>query len=127
MKEPRFRCPTSKAINELSLELELPGNMQDWEWIVGKPEDVKKYITHYNTLKDDDKKFTLMELIIQAVTDQADEDFIKFWNIIKPLLKTNFAIHEYSIFYWCCFENENINDCWKITPFIRQLWQELKA
>jgi hypothetical protein len=126
MKEPRFRCPTAKAINELSLELQLPGNMEDWEWIVGKPEDVEKYFAHYYTLTDDNKKFTLMDLIISKLQIRLMRILLSF-GILKPLLKTNFAIHEYSIFYWCSFETEDINDCWKITPFVRQFWQELKS
>lgn len=55
MQKPKFRCSTEKAINELALELQLPENTQDWEWIVGNPEDIEKYIAHYKTLIDDDK------------------------------------------------------------------------
>ena len=126
-EEPKLRYATEKAINELASELGLPENTQDWEWIVGKSENIEKYINHYNILTDDDKKFILMEVIIQAATDLSDDvSFIKFWNIIKQLLKENFTTHEYSIFYWCCFDTENINDCWQITPYVRQLWFEVK-
>lgn len=119
-KKPNFRCSTAKAIGELALELDLPENTQDWEYIVGKPNDIEKYIHHYGTLSDDDKKFTLMEVIIQATTDQRNiDDFNKYWTIIKPLLEDNFSIHEYSIFYWCCFGYE---ECWTITPNMRKLW-----
>lgn len=123
MKEPNFRCSTAKAIQELALELNLPENTQDWEYIVGEPNDIEKYINHYYTLSNDDKKFTLMEVIIQATTDQRNiDDFKKYWAIIKPLLEDNFSIHEYSIFYWCYFGYEDINECWKITPNMRKLW-----
>lgn len=125
MKEPKFRCETKKAIEELIVELDLPENTQDWCWIVAQPKDIEKYIAHYNSISDEDKKFTLMEIIIQATTDQADEmDFLKYWEIVKSFLKNNFKIHEYSVFYWCCFDNEDVEDCWKITPYMRQLWSE---
>ncbi len=125
MKEPKFRCETEKAIEELIVELDLPENTQDWCWVVAKSEDIEKYITHYKAISDEDKKFTLMEIIIQATTDQTDEiNFLKYWKIIKSFLKDNFKIHEYSVFYWCCFENDNVEDCWDITPYMRQLWNE---
>ena len=66
-----------------------------------------------------------MEGIIQATEDQPiDELFNKYWNTIKPILEVDFKIHEYTIYYWSCFDNENIEDCWRITPLIRQLWNE---
>ena len=124
--EPKFRCGTRKAIDELAIELNLENTMemQDWEYEVSNPDDIELYISHYGILDDDDKKFVLMEIIIQAVTDQSDEaKFITYWEIIEPILKENFSIHEYSIFYWCCWDNENINDCWDITPYMRKLWK----
>jgi len=123
--EPEFRCATKKAIDELAAELNLVKGptMQDWEYEVAEPDDIEKYIAHYKVLTDDDKKFVLMEIIIQATTDQPDaSSFTKYWNIIKPLLQQNFKIHEYTIFYWSSFDNKNIEDCFTITPNMRELW-----
>ncbi|HSY76811.1 MAG TPA: hypothetical protein VK890_08140 [Bacteroidia bacterium] len=125
MIEPEFRCATKRAIDELASELNLvnePG-MQDWEYEVAEPNDIERYITHYKKLTDDDKRFVLMEIIIQATNDQPDTaGFSKYWNVIKPLLQNNFKIHEYSVFYWSCFDNKNIEDCFTITPNMRELW-----
>lgn len=125
--EPTFRCGTRKAMDELAEELKLRKEdwMQDWPYEVVIPADIEKYIDHYKSLTDEDKKFILMEAIIQATEDQTtDELFIKYSNRIKPIIEKDFKIHEYTIHYWSSFDNENIEDCWRITPFIRKLWND---
>lgn len=124
--EPVFRWGTQKAIDELAKELNLPYEewMQDWPYEVATDSDIEKYIAHYKTLTDEDKKFVLMKAIIQAIEEQATEElFIKYWNETKPVLEEDFAVHEYTIHYWSCFDIENLDDCWIITPFMRQLRQ----
>lgn len=125
--EPEFRCGTRKAMDELAEELNLPFEewMQDWPYEVASSDDLDKYLDHYQTLSDEDKKFVLMEAIIQATEDQiGDELFEKSWYKVKPLLEKNFAIHEYTIHYWCSFDNADLDDCWKIAGNMRQLWIE---
>ena len=122
--EATFRCGTRKAINELSKELNIPhdSSMQDWSYTEGNPDDIEKYISHYDLTKDDDKKFVLMEFIIQATEDQNTEDlFLKYCESIKPILETDFKLHEFTIYYWASFDNENLDDCWKIVTLMRQL------
>ena len=119
---------TRKAIEDLTRNLNLQytlSDYQDWEFIVGKPENIEKYINYYTTEVDEDNKFAVMEIIIQATEDQTTEnEFLKYLKIVRKLLKENFCLHEYSVFYWSCFENENIEDCWKVSPYMRDLWQE---
>lgn len=125
--KPTFRCGTRKAIDELSEELNIPHNssMQDWSYTEGNPDDIEKYISHYYLTTDDDKKFVLMEIIIQATEDQNTEElFIKYCETIKPILEANFKLHEFTIHYWACFDNENIDDCWRIATLMRQLWAD---
>lgn len=126
MEEPKFRCVTLRAIEELTKDLnfEVKDDLQDWEFLIGDYKDIEKYIQHYERETNTDKKFALMEIIIQTLTDQKDEDVKMYWNTIQFLLKENFKIHEYSIFYWSCFENENLDNCWQVTPFMRSLWKE---
>lgn len=128
MKQPKLRFVTRKAIEDLTINLNLQytlSDYQDWEFIVGKSEDIKEYINYYTTEVDEDNKFALMEIIIQATEDQTTEnDFLKYLKIVLKLLKENFRLHEYSVFYWSCFQNENIEDCWNISPFMRELWQK---
>jgi predicted protein tyrosine phosphatase len=125
--EPTFRCGTRKAIDELSEELNIPydSSMQDWSYTEGNPDDIEKYISHYWLTKDEDKRFILMEFIIQSTEDQNTKElFLKYCDKIKPILESDFKLQEYTIYYWACFDNKNIEDCWRITPFMRQIWAE---
>ena len=127
--EPTFRCGTRKAIDELAVELNLPNEswMQDWPIEVIVPTDIKIYLNHYEKLTDDDKKFVLMEGILDAIEYQPTEElFLKYWNRVKEILDKDFAIHDYTIYYWACFGNENLDDCWKITTLMRKLWVDKK-
>lgn len=128
MKEPKFRFVTLKAIEDLTRNLNLQydsEDYQDWEFIVGKPQDIEKYINHYKSEVDDDNRFALMEIIIQATEDQGlENDFANYLKIVQKLLEENFQIHEYSVFYWSCFDNENIEDSWKISPCMRSVWEK---
>lgn len=128
--KPEFRCGTKKAIEELAAELDLPKGsyMQDWSYISGEPEDIEKYISHYEITSDEDKRFVLMEIIIQAMDDQSEKEmFVKYWNIIKPILKKDFKLHEYTIHYWACFDARNLYEEFTITPDMRKLWDEVKG
>jgi hypothetical protein len=69
-----------------------------------------------------------MELIIQAVEDQSTEVlFQEYWNIIKPILEKDFHIHEYTIYYWADFENESLDNSWRISALMRNLWAAIKG
>ncbi|MCP2026625.1 hypothetical protein L1276_001769 [Flavobacterium sp. HSC-32F16] len=124
MIEPKFRCGTRTAIDKVAKELNMPLDdcMQDWPYEVANSNEIDKYISHYRRLGDDEK-FVLMQAIIQANEDQREEEsFLKYWIVIQDLLIQDFHIHEYTVYYWSCFDNENIEDCWKISPFMRELF-----
>ncbi len=105
------------------LNLPIDSSTQDWSYTVGKTCDIEKYISHYNLTLDEDKKFVLMEIIIQATDNQPDKaNFQKYWNKIMVLLKTDFSIHEYTIFYWSCFDSPNMEGSWQISENMRELW-----
>lgn len=123
--EPKFRCGTKKAIDKLVKELNMPHDewMQDWPYEIADPNETDKYINYYQTINDEDEKFTLMLAIIQATEEQYNQELLlKYWNIIQPILNEDFHIHEYTIYNWCCFDNEDIEDCWNCTPLMRSLF-----
>ena len=124
--KPKFRSGTKKAIEELAEELNLPFDewMQDWPFEVVNPSDIDKYINHYKLLNDDDKKFVLLDGIIQSVEEQSNEElFQKNLKIVRQILEKDYDIYEYQIYYWACLENNKneIDDCWKVTPMMRDL------
>lgn len=125
IQEPKYRSGTGETINKLAKELGLPYNerMQDWSYEVANPNDIEKYLNHYNKLSDDDEKFVLMEILIQATNDQLEiKKFLDYWKETKLRLIDNFDLHEYTIYYWACFDNEELEDCWIVTPYMRELW-----
>ena len=134
--EPKIRYETRKAIDELAKDLNLPNEpwMQDWPYEVVNRDNIEKYLKYYNTTEDEDKKFILMEMLIQSTEEQPNEEkFLYYWNIIKYLIEDDFFIHEYTVWYWCLLEEiyeghyeDHMEDAWNITPFLRELWHKIK-
>ncbi|NIG56960.1 hypothetical protein [Chitinophaga sp. Cy-1792] len=123
-KIPNYRYPTRAAIDFLAAEFNYRNepHMQDWEYEVASAEDLDKYFAVYSRVNDDDIRFTLMMMIIEVLgtNDETNKDWLR----AKQLLIENFSLHEYTVFYWCIFDNEHIEDCFYITPLMRKLWQE---
>lgn len=113
------------AIEELAEELNISydSSMQDWSYTQGHPNDIEKYLSHYILTVDDDKKFVLMEIIIQAIEDQPSEvKFLKYSEEAIQILQKDFKIHEYTIYYWANFDNDKLEHAWRIAPLMRHLW-----
>tara|TARA_R110000744_G_scaffold18586_1_gene49841 strand:- start:159 stop:566 length:408 start_codon:yes stop_codon:yes gene_type:complete len=126
--EPKFKCGTEKAIKELVVQYDYPYAdwMQDWPYEIADPTEIENYFKHYDEQTDEDKKFSLMEMLIQALNDIDDEeDFDRNWKLLIPRIVKDFEVHEYTIFYWSCF-GEELSDCWKVTPYMRGLWNQIK-
>jgi len=129
MKTPHPKFVQREIIEQLANELGLPyhENMQDWSYEVADPNDIERYLNHYESLSDNNKKkIPLMEMIIQANNDQdSQEKLITYWNRVKQLLKRDFDIHQYTIFYWLKLEPNHIAeppffDEWPLPPYLRK-------
>ncbi len=125
IEEPEFRCGRNPKVLADLFNYKIGAQDQDWTYTAAEPERIDDYIRAYdNKIKDDDTKFSLMEMVIQSLTEQhSDEVMILKWAEVKELLTRDFDLHKYTIFYWCCWDNEDVNDCWKITPYMRELWR----
>lgn len=122
---PPFRGVTSEVEKALATMLNLPYDKysQDWPYEVAQPEDIEKYIALYKITTDEDKKFVLMQMLIQATNDQLTvAAFHEYWGEIRELLVKDFTLHAYTIYYWACFDNENLEDCFYISPYMHELW-----
>jgi hypothetical protein len=123
--KPQFRSGTKKAIDAIAKSLNLPyeTGMQDFPYEVAQATDIDKYLAHYEGLIDTDVQFVLMQAIIQAIEDQANDAlFLRYCNRITPILEKDFDIHAYTIYYWACFNNNNLDDCWTIAPIMRDIF-----
>jgi len=126
--KPKFRCSTKQALDELAIELNLRERIPCWDSVAGysytpsNPKDIEQYLDYYSTLEDEDKKFVLMEMILEANVEQADEtEFRKYWESVKPLLIKDYSIHEYTIYYWKDMTAQNFENC----KFLSAKFQEL--
>ncbi len=91
---------------------------QDWEWEVAVPEDFDVYLELYKSESlTSDERFSLMEMMIQAVDDLArlskerrNVEKISRWNAVAKLLEENAELHAMSIAYWTCLEAADPDD-----------------
>lgn len=123
--EPSPRYETAAAIQQLAVRLNLSNEiwMQDWAYIVSKPGHIDSYISLYYLLDDDDQKFTLMMVLLQAFEEQSNQsERTRYETEIRSLLLKEYSLHAYTIFHWCCFDNDDLRDCWKITPMMREIY-----
>ena len=128
IKEPEFRYGDNwqELANLFGYDIKIDN--QDWTYIVAEPNRIDEYIQAYDiTITNEDTKFSLMEMIIQSLTGQKDQKImIDKWKLIKPILDKDFELHQYTIYYWCCWDNDDVNDCWEVTPLMRDYWIKKK-
>jgi len=124
--EPECRHPTKAAIEKLAATFSLPNtpDMQDWEWEVADQGRIEEFLSEYkNGTLTDDEKFTLLEILLQSFEEsELDLSANKFWKELLELIRTNYKLHEYTVWYWSAFESENEEEQWRITPFMRELY-----
>ncbi len=128
MKEPKFRFVPKLVIEELvsKYNFEYSDWMQDWPYEIANSKEINHYFKYYEDEINEDKKFGLMQMLIQALNDiEDDNDFNRKWILLNEKIIKDFKIHEYTIYYWSCF-GLNLIDCWKITPNMRELWDQVK-
>tara|TARA_R110000744_G_scaffold380129_1_gene499885 strand:+ start:1892 stop:2284 length:393 start_codon:yes stop_codon:yes gene_type:complete len=128
IKEPEFRCGGNWQELADLFDYEIDKHDQDWTYTIVESDRIEEYIQAYDTkVTNEDTKFSLMEMIIQSLTEQEDKKLMEEkWKLVKPILNKDFDLHEYTIYYWCCWDNDNIEDCWEVTPLIREFWIKKK-
>lgn len=125
LPEHLWRFPTAAAIENLATLLGVPNDvsMQDWQWQIADSTRIDEYLGLYqgNSLTDDER-FTLMETIIQSFADLPTElSTDPRWETVLETLDRNIRLHAHSVWYWATLENESLDDCWTVTPFMRKL------
>jgi len=124
IKEPEFKCAGNWEELASLFNYKIDEHNQDWTYIIAEPERIDEYIQAYDTkVTNEDTKFSLMEMIIQSLSDQdSNKTMNEKWRLVEELLNKDIELHKYTVYYWCCWDNENINDCWNITPLMRDFW-----
>jgi len=96
--------------------------MQDWAWEVADPMRIDEFLFAYESNQlTDDERFTLMETLIQSF-EESGRSLLDDprWGRVLELLVKNIALHIYSVWYWSDLENDNADDAWRVTPFLRK-------
>ena len=124
IKEPKFRCGGNWQELADLFGYEIGQNDQDWTYTIVEPERIDEYIQAYdNQIINEDTKFSLMEMIIQSLTEQENIQLMSDkWNKVQSILNKDFDLHKYTVYYWCCWENKDVDDCWEVTPLMRSFW-----
>ena len=123
---------TKEAIDSLIMKLNLPEKdefSQDWEYEVSDSKRLEEFIEFYqkNELTKDEK-FTLMIIILESCDEAILKDELseKIWSEVEEILINDKEIHEKTIDYWSWYDNENIEDCFYITPLVRKISEKIK-
>ena len=120
-----LRYPTAAAIQLLAQRLGLPNepNMQDWPWEVSDANRLDEFLAVYREKSlSDDERFTVMETIIQSFDDLGESIVTgPRWLDAMALLDRNIDLHASSVWYWSSLENDNVDEQWTVTPYMRVL------
>ena len=65
-----------------------------------------------------------MKAILYRLYEEMNEiEFKKYGTEVVELLNRDFAIHEFTVFYWTLYDHPEYQDGFKITPLMRKVWK----
>lgn len=130
MRFPKQKAGCPKATLELMEELQV---LKRKQYIPSYQSNqiafTNMLINHYDSLTDTEKKFVLMKSIIYATIEIGiKKEMLNIWETkIKDRIISDFDIHEYTVFSWSCFNN---NDHYMSSPsscpYMCQIWCEMQ-
>jgi hypothetical protein len=119
------RFPTRAAIDALAERLGLVNEprIQDWEWEVADPGRIDEFLSTYESGElSEDERFTLMETMLQSFEElPAALEADPRWSRLLDILDRNARLHAHSIWYWSAPDADNLEECWRVTPFLRPI------
>jgi len=123
--EHLWRFPTQAAIASLAKRFCLPNTpeMQDWEWEVADCARIDEFCAAYLSGElTEDERFVLMETLLQSF-EELDTPVAKHpaWQTVLELLDRHVELHGRTIWYWSNPGCKNLEDSWRITPFVRSI------
>lgn len=126
---PNYPDNAEEESLQKKLGFEYPGFSNDWVCLFSDPERIDEYITAYETLDlTSYEKYTLIDLILNSLTDaiEASENEVAYTEKVCELIRKDLAFYKNMVLYWSCLDNENnIEDCFGVTPFMRVLLREM--
>lgn len=118
------KYPTIETMKRLKKDLKLKGDneyTQDWEIEVADVEQLSEYIAYYNNSQlNENEKAALMRIILEAYND-----YITIGNnyeeAIRGFLQEDYWIHEEAVKYYSDEEEEDPENWFAISPFVRSI------
>lgn len=126
--EPPERYWTRAAMISLAARLRVRygDDMQDWPWEVAEPERLDEYLALYDVLTDEDEQFTLMDVMLEAVEEQASPlRLVQGWQELRHRIRQRPTLHVWQMWYWSLWDTETLTNAFFIAPYTRELWWEL--
>ena len=127
---PRYPYVAKYRLKDL-LGISWENGMQDWPLEVSDSSRLEEFCIGYEAFElSTIEKFALMQLILYSL-DESDE--IDLWakgetvplvDRISTLLCRDFFIHLHTVDYWRLSDETDHEDGFKVTPLLRQVWNE---
>ncbi|MED1919058.1 hypothetical protein [Brevibacillus sp. DP1.3A] len=118
---------TRSAIEGLVKKIKLPAPKefsQDWEYEVSDSSRVADFLFAYENFNlDIEEKFALMIVIISSYEDAMieEKDEESWGSSIRNHLLKDIRIHKNTIDYWAMLDEDDMENCFFVTPFIREI------
>ena len=122
-----YQAAVGRVANRFQVDLPGPYD-QDWEYIVSDAKRVTEWIAVSRETEWNDVEAVIAITIIIDSYNLALWDGTAHhenWNQIAKVLRSNRSLYDSEIEYWCDDDNENIEDCFAVTPLMKQLRQEI--
>lgn len=116
---------TARAREQVAqhLGLRYHDGMQDWPWEVAEPAAIESYFHLYAQSSDGEERVVLMEMILQAASEQPTPDALaQQWPRIKMLLDQHTSLHAWSVLYWCVWSGNEPDEWFNVSPYLREWW-----
>jgi hypothetical protein len=118
---------TRSAIEGLAKYLRLPSPdrfSQDWEYEVADSSKVAEWLTAYGSGQlNPEESSVLLNMIIASYNDAIGEGSARpeDWDAIARYLLGDRSLHEATINYWALPDEIELDNCFPITPLMRQV------
>lgn len=125
--EPKARHVTANAVQRVTRRLDLPdgGGMQDWPLEIANPSRLDEFVKAYDEdWLDDDDRFAIVQLITASFDEARSEVMEAIWPAIREILERHTNLHRHTIYYWSCWDAEDIDDPeqqFRASPYLRRI------
>ncbi|WP_019637121.1 hypothetical protein [Paenibacillus fonticola] len=115
---------TKSAIEGLVKKIPVPDEYsQDWEYEVADSSRITEFLYAYEKIElNKEERFTLMIIIISSFNDAIVEGKVEAnFSVIRYHLLQDINIHKNTIYYWSMLDEDDLENCYAVTSFIRGL------